>query len=447
MWFGSQETSIRKTLVAAILLKMLLSPFVFIQVIEIVAGFLPDRNALVSHKSSHSADFFDNVKLTSFYVEKANSYSCSVDEIMSDPCFYQFDGVCDGNSTICAEKSDCFDCDPCFQLHFTCGSCVADPACKWCESIDPVTQNYFGICSSVDVAQVFPSTCGEGSSEAYGSICPTTGNSTNSTGTCNIFTDSCMYQFDLYCDSMGDVTLCPYGTDCFDCDPCQQLVTEAMQNSTLDLDAICNICVDAGCSYCTAPALDGTIISVCTSPYLASVVPDICVSSGGSTFQETCSGKNATPAPAPTNTNFSESCIYSRDSCLFALDGKCDSLADSDYLCDPNSDCIDCDPCQQKRYDGCDACVAAGCHWCPFDALCLSGNPMLTGGIGTFSFPFPKKLSCTRAEDFTTTCPASNNDSNIYDDPLYDAQSWVYDLISVQDVWKSGISKYLQPCS
>jgi hypothetical protein len=84
----------------------------------------------------------------------------------------------------------------------------------------------------------------------------------------------------------------------------------------------------------------------------------------------------------PINTNFSESCDYARDSCMHAMDGECNEGDSIFKVCDPNTDCLDCDPCQQKRYDGCDACVAAGCYWCPLDSLCLSGNPFATEGIG-----------------------------------------------------------------
>jgi hypothetical protein len=129
---------------------------------------------------------------------------------------------------------------------------------------------------------------------------------------------------------------------------------------------------------------------------------------------------------------------------MYAMDGACDSGDGFFTACSPNSDCLDCDPCQLKRYDGCDACVAAGCYWCPFDSLCLSGNPLATGGFGNSSNPFQKQFLCNSAEDFTQTCPLSNSESYLFDDPLYDAESWVYDLIGVQQVWKSGISKFLE---
>jgi hypothetical protein len=51
-----------------------------------------------------------------------------------------------------------------------------------------------------------------------------------------------------------------------------------------------------------------------------------------------------------------------------------------------------------------------------------------------------KVLTCT-AEDFSDTCPANSN--FFPDDPLFNAQNWIYDMIKVKPVWKAGISKFL----
>jgi hypothetical protein len=393
---------------------------------NVIAETLPNRHdALVKNRRLQSS--------------AASDYICSVDQITSDPCLFKNDGVCDADGVLCAPQSDCFDCDPCFLNHLTCGSCVADPACVWCEGVNPITGAYQGVCDSVEIATVFPDLCGTNASAAFGSVCA--GNGTNITnGTCDILTDTCLYQFDLVCDTVGTSALCATGTDCFDCDPCQNIVTEAVASNVLAVTEICNLCVDAGCTYCTAPLSDGTVSAVCTSPYLASVVPNICINSGGSPFQNTC-GSGGTPAPAPINTNVSQSCDYANDSCTFAMDGECDAGDSFFNVCDPNTDCIDCDPCQQKRYDGCDACVAAGCYWCPYDSLCLSGNPFAKGEIGNSANPFQKQFLCQSADDFTQTCPVSNT---LFNDPLYEAENWVYDLIGVKPVWESGISKCLR---
>jgi hypothetical protein len=422
---------------------MFFTSFLFFPVLAIAAVEPPNRNVLVKQPSVRSPDYLGNVKLSMDAVKSQatdSGYFCSVEQIISDTCLFRVDGVCDADGVLCKEQSDCFDCDPCRLSYLSCGSCVTDPACLWCQTFDPFEQAYYGLCSSVEIAQVFPNACGFDASEAYGSVCPDI--VTNSTGTCDISVDSCPFQFDSECDTVGDSALCSAGTDCFDCDPCLNIVTQAIESNILEITAICNLCIDAGCSYCIAPTPDGTFIAVCSSPDIASFLPNFCSNVGGSSYQTTCDGTDVTPPPVPINTNFSDSCNYANDSCLYALDGECDSGIDFFSFCGPNSDCIDCDPCQQKRFDGCDACVAVGCYWCSLDSLCLSGNPMITGGNGNSSDPFQKQFSCISAEDFTQTCPASNKDNSVYDDPLYDAESWVYDLIGVQDVWKSGISKF-----
>ena len=413
---------------------------VFFPAIVIAAGQPPERNALVNEPLIRSPDSLGTSKVISEDVRKmqgtGSDFICSEAQILADSCIYALDGFCDAGS-LCDEQSDCFDCDPCHVNYLTCGSCVEDPACLWCEGYDPLSELYVGSCNSAEMAQLIPTLCGDDSS--FGSVCPDSGS--NFTSTCDIFADDCLSQFDLICDSGGDASSCTANTDCFDCDPCQNVVNDAYASNIFDPSSICNLCTDAGCTYCTAVGLDGSNLAVCTSPYLASVVPNICMNTGGSPFQNTCSSVGVDPTPAPISGNFSQTCDYSNDSCIFAVDGECDAGTGSFLdICDPNTDCFDCDPCQQLRFDGCDACVSAGCFWCPLDSLCLSANPVAAGVFGNSSDPFQKVFSCTSADDFTQTCPASN--SNLYNDPLNDAQNWIYDIIHVTDVWKSGISKF-----
>jgi hypothetical protein len=384
--------------------------------------------------SSNTAD-----KAQAATTPPSSSSVCSAEQVLADTCLFRYDLVCDADTVICDAQTDCFDCDPCGIAYATCNSCVADAGCVWCESVDADTQRPFGICSSVEFADALPNFCllasggiNDGTS-GYGSVCSNDG--TNSTDTCDIVTDSCLYQFDLVCDSVGDSPACATGTDCFDCDPCQAIVTDAIDASIVDPDAVCDLCTAAGCLYCIAPASSGGLLAVCTSPAFASIVPNICVNSNGTELLDTCDGTNITLS----------TCDYANDSCLYTQDGFCDAADGSSSfafgICEPNSDCMDCDPCQRLRYDGCDVCVAAGCYWCGSDAVCLSSNPMSTSSFGNSSIG-RKQLTCTNTDDFTQTCPTSNIETNLYEDPLYNAQSWVYDQISVRDVWKSGISTF-----
>lgn len=117
------------------------------------------------------------------------------------------------------------------------------------------------------------------------------------------------------------------------------------------------------------------------------------------------------------------------------------------------------------NYD-CYGCILNGCYWCPGDALCSSvpGG----GGIGKSFFQRDGKLdvgtyvasqkfslvasplqsSCPKVGDYvTSTCTAdkfdtiidgrtsSSSDENLFSDPNYSAQEWVFDMINIQPVW------------
>jgi hypothetical protein len=116
---------------------------------------------------------------------------------------------------------------------------------------------------------------------------------------------------------------------------------------------------------------------------------------------------------------------FATDSCPSQSDGVCDA---DGITCPLGTDCFDCDPCHSYRFQGCDACTAAGCLWCGLDVACFS-----PGSYGLQS------LTCN-AQDFVDTCSASSSTGNAFSDPFYDAASWLFDLINIKEVWKSGIS-------
>jgi hypothetical protein len=134
-------------------------------------------------------------------------------------------------------------------------------------------------------------------------------------------------------------------------------------------------------------------------------------------------------------------CDYSNDLCQYTQDNVCDAISATVLTgyCPQNSDCLDCDPCQALRFEGCDSCVAAGCYWCASDALCLSTNPSIQQNS---TQPRQLTVTCSNPGDFVQTCPSVDG-TTIFSDPLYKAQNWVYEQIGVVDVWKSGISKFL----
>jgi len=58
-----------------------------------------------------------------------------------------------------------------------------------------------------------------------------------------------------------------------------------------------------------------------------------------------------------------ETCNIETDPCPFASDMECDDPSGLN-LCPANSDCFDCDPFQQFRDQGCDACTSNGGLYC-----------------------------------------------------------------------------------
>jgi hypothetical protein len=108
-------------------------------------------------------------------------------------------------------------------------------------------------------------------------------------------------------------------------------------------------------------------------------------------------------------------------------------MCDAGLYCPTDTDCFDCDPCQAYSFTSCQDCTANGCVWCGMDAICVGAAVPIQLSSSSFS-----QITCT-VEDFTNTCDSIS--SNVFPDPLYDAQSWIYDQINVEEVWKSGISK------
>lgn len=87
--------------------------------------------------------------------------------------------------------------------------------------------------------------------------------------------------------------------------------------------------------------------------------------------------------------------------------------------------------CSSLSFDSCSGCVNAGCSWCPTDALCLS-----TDYIGSV-------LASCSAEEWVVagtaaTCPTTT--SSLWNDPLYDNDSWAYNLMNLDPVWSQGIT-------
>ncbi|CAB9496769.1 Furin-like protease 1, isoform 1 [Seminavis robusta] len=117
---------------------------------------------------------------------------------------------------------------------------------------------------------------------------------------------------------------------------------------------------------------------------------------------------------------------WTLDTCKSAVDGKCD---EGDKC---ETDCHDCDPCKSYNFD-CAGCVEAGCFWCPGDAHC-AGRKL----ENNFWDKFNKVSSCNAEDDWKSTCGEPVGNDNFFSDPLFDASTWAFDLMNVQEAWKMG---------
>jgi hypothetical protein len=126
------------------------------------------------------------------------------------------------------------------------------------------------------------------------------------------------------------------------------------------------------------------------------------------------------------------SCDFLNDQCGSQFDGVCDSILGTNALPGCGSgDCFDCNLCAQFNAD-CKGCLEAkGCYYCPGDGTC-NNSPIyiFEGGI----------QSCLEQVDYITdgeSCSLTP-EQNFFDDPLYDGQRWVYDMINIVPVWERG---------
>mmetsp|Transcript_17514 Transcript_17514/g.27048 ORF Transcript_17514/g.27048 Transcript_17514/m.27048 type:complete len:796 (+) Transcript_17514:120-2507(+) len=135
-------------------------------------------------------------------------------------------------------------------------------------------------------------------------------------------------------------------------------------------------------------------------------------------------------------------CDWNTDPCAFKkkYNSECDAGVeddDGDLICPFESDCFDCstDPCRALDFTGCEECTSLeGCSWCGKDSICAS-VPMTRSQFAQVGVI----ATCSQAS-YVTTCDAETNNNNVFNDPLYSGQSWIYDLIRIQGVWKDGIT-------
>jgi hypothetical protein len=87
--------------------------------------------------------------------------------------------------------------------------------------------------------------------------------------------------------------------------------------------------------------------------------------------------------------------------------------------------------CRQYALD-CDGCIGSGCLYCPKDGHCSPGEIPQEFFLGS------EDLACSSEDYRSVSCVAAAD--NVFNDLLYTEQSWVYDLIDVESVWRQGIT-------
>jgi len=150
---------------------------------------------------------------------------CTLDEVLVDSCESTEDNVCDVDTEVCGAGTDCYDCDPCKEFEFDCSACTSN-GCSFCPGN--------GQCASAEYAEGKASSC-----ESAGSAFDANGQNCTAL-TCDFsggdLEDSCPSANDGSCDTES---LCPFGTDCFDCDTLQEYDFVS-----------CEACIGAGGAWC-----------------------------------------------------------------------------------------------------------------------------------------------------------------------------------------------------
>ena len=130
--------------------------------------------------------------------------------------------------------------------------------------------------------------------------------------------------------------------------------------------------------------------------------------------------------------------------CRYSNNNKCNNPANCTGAC---ADFFDCHV--EGFMDAhltCASCIGAGGVWCAAAALCLPWPP---GSLLTTHSAFSTYFSyfSTFRPDDASLCPVGTSwvsscssvaTNPIGNDPMYEAQSWVYDLINVKPVWQAG---------
>lgn len=243
--------------------------------------------------------------------------------------------------------------------------------------------------------------------------------------------DSCNSTLNGICDANG--VACPVGSDCLDCDPCLAQSFTDCTTCTASTDSNGNPCAwcphwDITKTFCLSLDVAVAYSSECDiSPGFVTTCPDCTVGYDDQVF---------------CNLSFNRICDVGES--VFYGSSKIEGR------CGVDTDCMDCDPCHEYDATDCETCTANGCSWCSKDGACWSPNLVRT--IQDTPMENPDNpiqgrtieiFSCEPQDIVTDTAQcATLGADNYFSDPLYEANTWVFDAINVTAAWEAGFSEY-----
>lgn len=256
--------------------------------------------------------------------------------------------------------------------------------------------------------------------------------------TCDFASDPCPTKFDGNCDA-GVGGSCEIGSDCHDCDSCGEFDRTSCEECTSNGNGCMWCQLSKVCSQAAfdPPEDQDSYQSSCRkSDFQSSCSINTTVNNQDQDQQEP---EERQTISKPVASDFM--CDWTTDACALRrqFNSKCQAgqLDENNEkeLCPSDSDCFDCstDPCRTQDFTSCDECTSKqGCLWCRSDSVCsaIAFSRSMFAIAGTTA-------QCSEA-NYVSTCDARTN--NVFDDPLYDAQSWIYNLINVEPVWRQNIT-------
>jgi len=180
----------------------------------------------------------------------------------------------------------------------------------------------------------------------------------NSDGGGNSNDNSCFFAFNGQCDVGGLFPLCSQGTDCIDCGDCDEIIAETSTTSTAatlpsstttTLPSIEQGHNNDSCFFALNGQCDvGGLVPLCFQGTDCTDCGDCDeITAEPSSTSTTTTLSSAEPSlPVIETTSQSNQGGLNDDSCVFALDGECDTYGPLAF-CSEGTDCTDCGNCDE----------------------------------------------------------------------------------------------------